>query len=144
MITVLNEQREARLHSGTASGESLWLDRAAIEEATGWSWKPEGLCHEETCVPIPRAQAGQWLRKQPGQQDGQQLDIASMWRHMGNPVSHDRAGQTWVLGTGSGQRAQSLTTLQAPDFELPDASGQMHRLSDYRGKKVLLVTWASW
>ena len=27
----------------------------------------------------------------------------------------------------------------APDFELPDAHGVMHRLSDYRGSRVVLV-----
>lgn len=26
----------------------------------------------------------------------------------------------------------------APDFELPDQNGDMHKLSDYRGKKVIL------
>jgi peroxiredoxin len=34
--------------------------------------------------------------------------------------------------------------LMAPDFTLPDLSGTPRRLSDLRGKKVLLVTWASW
>ena len=28
--------------------------------------------------------------------------------------------------------------IQAPDFELPDQDGVMHKLSDYRGKKVIL------
>ena len=32
----------------------------------------------------------------------------------------------------------------APDFELKDRDGNVVRLSDFRGKKVLLVTWASW
>jgi hypothetical protein len=27
---------------------------------------------------------------------------------------------------------------------LPDLDGNLHRLSDYRGKKVLLSAWASW
>ena len=30
------------------------------------------------------------------------------------------------------------TGTKAPDFELPDQNGQMHRLSGYRGKKVIL------
>ena len=30
------------------------------------------------------------------------------------------------------------TGIKAPDFELPDQNGQIHRLSDYRGKKVIL------
>ena len=32
----------------------------------------------------------------------------------------------------------------APDFALPDREGKLVRLSDFKGKKVLIVTWASW
>ena len=32
----------------------------------------------------------------------------------------------------------------APEFVLPDRSGNEVRLSDFRGKKVLLLAWASW
>ena len=32
----------------------------------------------------------------------------------------------------------------APAFELPDLSGRTHRLSDLRGKVVLLFFWATW
>jgi len=28
---------------------------------------------------------------------------------------------------------------KAPDFELPDQNGKMHKLSDYRGKKVFFI-----
>ncbi len=32
----------------------------------------------------------------------------------------------------------------APDFTLQDIKGQTHKLSDYKGKNVMLVFWATW
>jgi len=32
----------------------------------------------------------------------------------------------------------------APDFTLADTDGQKHRLSNYRGKNVIIVFWATW
>ena len=32
----------------------------------------------------------------------------------------------------------------APDFNLTDITGKQHKLSDYRGKNVMLVFWATW
>ncbi|MBS0446308.1 MAG: TlpA family protein disulfide reductase [Proteobacteria bacterium] len=136
MITILHEARETRHPDSSADGEALWLDAPAVEAATGWQWKPEGLCRGTVCMPLAAAGAGE-LR------DGR-LDIAAAWRRSGQPVVHDAASRTWVLGTGAQQRGAALATLQAPDFELPDLDGNMHRLSDYRGRKVFLATWASW
>lgn len=33
---------------------------------------------------------------------------------------------------------------KAAEFELQDIDGQLHRLSDYRGKVIVLNFWASW
>ena len=137
MITVLHDQRESRWPDAAADGDALWLDAAAIEQATGWTWKPEGLCHGDICIPIPAAANREFVRDD-------QLDLAALWRHSGQPVVHDAESRIWVLGTGAAQRAAALARLQAPDFELPDLQGRMHRLSDQRGRKVFLATWASW
>lgn len=137
MVTLIHEQRESRCESAEVRGEGLWLDAAAIAGATGWVWKPEGLCHGETCVPLAGAAAA-------GEVRGERLDLAALWRRRGQPVVHDAASSVWVLGTGAAERGAALATLEAPDFELPDLDGRMHRLSHYRGQKVFLATWASW
>jgi peroxiredoxin len=33
---------------------------------------------------------------------------------------------------------------EAPDFTLTDLNGKEHKLSDYKGKEVMLVFWATW
>lgn len=33
---------------------------------------------------------------------------------------------------------------RAPDFALPDLAGKRHKLSDYRGKLVVVNFWATW
>jgi hypothetical protein len=76
--------------------------------------------------------------------DGDRVNAAAFWRRLGNPIVHDASGRIWAFGTGASDRASSLQSLEAPDFELPDLAGVPHRLSDQRGKKVLLATWASW
>lgn len=136
MITVLHEQRQTALSDARAEGEALWVTRDEVAQATDWQWKPEGLCREAVCVPLPKS--GAPIARED------RLDLAAAWRHMGHPVIHDARGETWVLGTGAQQRAQTLSSGEAPDFMLSDLSGRAHRLSSYRGRKVLLVTWASW
>lgn len=137
MIRVLSDERDVRLPSAIADGDALWLDRADVLRATGWTWKPEGLCRDETCMPIPRSAARSLV-------DGDRLDVAAFWREAGWPVVHDDAKRVWVLGTGASQRADALASGLAPDFALPDLDGRLHRLSDHRGKRVFVSTWASW
>jgi cytochrome oxidase Cu insertion factor (SCO1/SenC/PrrC family) len=60
------------------------------------------------------------------------------------PSAYDAKHQVWVFGPRSDHQNAFVASLAAPNFTLPDMNGKMHSLSDFRGKKVLLVTWASW
>lgn len=137
--TLLHEDRQTPLPAAQADGDALWLSADEIARATGWAWKPEGLCRDEACVPIPRE--GGWVRH-----DGAEprLDLARLWRRMGQPLARDAAGSAWAFGTGAAQHSDALNSLQVPDLGWPDLSGQRVRLADHRGKRVCLVTWASW
>ena len=137
MVTVLSEQIETDCPTARAEGENLWMGKEELERATGWSMKPQGLCRGDTCVPVPAVQTADFVA-------GDGVNAAAFWRRMGNPIVRDDAGEVWVLGTSASHRSTSLQSLQAPDFALPDLAGVTRRLSEHRGKKVLLATWASW
>lgn len=129
MAIVLSESGEHTV----AAADGLWLSADDAERVTGWTLKPEGMCRDEACVPLP---AGEM-------QDGR-VDVAAFWRRLGHPVLHDAARETWVLGLGAEARNSALAGLEAPDFTLPDLDGRPHTLSALRGRKVFLATWASW
>lgn len=137
MVILLTDKGEVSAASAHVEGERLWLSEADLDAATGWSLRPEGLCWGGVCVPIPPGCEGELRR-------GGRVDVAALWRHLGKPVLHSEDGGAWALGEGARDRARALQSLEAPDFTLPDSSGRMHSLSDHRGKKVLLVSWASW
>jgi peroxiredoxin len=58
-------------------------------------------------------------------------------------------GMLWVPVSGAISRAKQAENLAldgvlAPEMETVDLDGQTHRLSDYRGRVVLLNVWATW
>lgn len=127
---------------GTAHEESdhLWITTADLKRATHFEVKPQGVCRDELCFPLPKAKQQEFVRKDAGKS---WFNLTAFAQLVHQPVAHDAAVSTWYFGLRSDQR-QGLNSLQAPDFTLPDIHGKPHRLSDHRGKKILLVTWASW
>jgi AhpC/TSA family len=101
----------------------------------GWELHPEGLCREGLCIPVPE---GVELEV------GGRIDLGALARVLDRPLALDLQEQVAYLGVSAGDRARALRSLSAPDFTLPDLAGRPHRLSDHRGKKVLLVAYASW
>ena len=120
----------ARLDGGAAR-----LSRGALEQALGWALRPEGLCRGSVCVPVRHAAA---LETPEG------VDLAAVAAALGRPLALDVEEGAAYVGIGADERARSLAALEAPDFTLPDLDGRPHSLGEHRGKKVLLVAYASW
>jgi hypothetical protein len=110
---------------------SRLLKPADLERATGWVIKPEGACKDDRCVPL-----GESVER-----DGL-IDLDAFANRMQMALVHDAAAGIWSLGTETSGRA--LSTAVAPEFSLPDVNGDVFELRSLRGRKVLLVAWASW
>jgi hypothetical protein len=105
------------------------VSAAELERVTGWTLKPEGLCRDERCVPFASAS-----------QDG--IDLADVAQALGMPLVEEPRAGLWALGPESGGKA--LETAILPDITLPDLTGRPFRFASLRGRKALIVAWASW
>jgi hypothetical protein len=135
MVTILNENNVTELDG--VAGSALWVNRDDMTAATGWTLKPEGFCKDEVCVPVPADKSGELIADD-------KVNLSEAWRLMVKPVAASSDGDVWSLGEAANDRNDAMLSLEAPDFSLPDFSGKLHSLTDFRRKRVLLITWASW
>jgi hypothetical protein len=115
----------------------LWLSADDLKRVSGFEFKPQGFCKGDVCVSVPDARKAEFVA-------AGRFNLAAIAGLLGQPVVTDDEHHAWSFGEAALERKRILTSLDAPDFSLPDLEGKMHSLSQYRGKKVLLVSWASW
>jgi hypothetical protein len=139
--TVLWGETAAEVGAAPAPSADLWVTTADLTRATGFVLKPQGVCREELCFPIPKARKAEFLA---ARSRVAWFNLSAFARLLDQPMAHDEAVSVWYFGPRPDQQRAALASLQAPDFTLPDMQGRRHSLADFRGKKVLLVTWASW
>jgi hypothetical protein len=131
--TVLYDGRAIVLNRATADGEALWIQNAELPSINGFELKPQGACREDICIPIPRSMM-----------NGSRFNLSAFARRVGQRVVADPAMRVWSFGEIPVVRGAFVESRQAPEFAVPDRKGRLIRLSQFRGKKVLVVTWASW
>ena len=140
--TVIHDDKPLHFERAIADSNALWLDAAELKKLARWELKPQGICRGDLCVPIPPGREREFGSKRDG------ANLAQLHRARrpdGQAVGRRREASRMVLRCRTPPSATTrCDSLEAPDFELPDLDGQLHRLSDYRGKKVFLLAWASW
>jgi hypothetical protein len=128
----------------TASAETskdLWVTMNDLKRATRFVVKPQGVCRDELCFPLPKNRKAEFVSKKGSVN---LFNLSEFARLVNQPAVRDEKNGVWYFGPRSQAHEGYLETLDAPDFSLPDMTGRKHSLSEYRGKKVLLITWASW
>jgi len=133
-FTLIDETHASTVEA-TLDGERVRLSPDAVRAALGWELKREGLCKGAICVPVGR------YRDRLNETG---IDLATFASLLERPLALDAAERAACLGASAADRSARLASLVAPDFTLPDLEGNLHSLSDQRGKKVLLIAYASW
>lgn len=129
--TVLYGDRSVSLDHARPQGGELWVRPKDLPNINEFALKPQGACRADICIPIPKSLTkGGWF------------DLTGFARKTGEAFIADSG--VWSFGEIPVLRGAYLNSRIAPEFSVPDRKGRLVRLSDFRGKKVLVVTWASW
>jgi hypothetical protein len=139
--TVIFEGAATVVGVSPIKSNDLWVTLKDLKRATGFVVKPQGICRDELCFPIPRGGRAEFIARKDGLT---WFNLSAFARLVKQPTTADVKNDVWYFGPRADAQNALLTSLEAPDFTLPDLVGKMHSLSDFRGKKVLLITWASW
>jgi len=132
-FTILGEGSAVEVDASTDGGP-VRLSVEGVEQALGWELTEEGFCLGPVCYPLPPDTD---LVTDAG------IDLTRLAALIDRPIALDETEGAAYLGVSARERSQELELLYAPEFTLPDLDGNLHSLSDHRGKKVL-VAYASW
>ncbi len=116
-----------------ARGDALWILKTDLPRINDFELKPQGACREDVCIPIPATMVR-----------GSYFNLSAFAKRVGQRVIADASARIWSFGEIPVVRGAFLESRMAPDISIPDRKGRNVQLSQFRGKKVLLVTWASW
>ena len=137
-FTMIENGRSFEISATTgakADGSTLRIATEPLLGALGWEQKTEGLCQGDVCIPIA---------SRPDLITPAGVDLRGLGEILGRPVAIDLEESVASFGAETTAHGRALAEGFAPDFTLPDLSGKEHSLSSFKGKKVLLIAYASW
>lgn len=139
--TVMYNERVVEIAQTLPDASDLWVTPEDLTRINDFELKPQGACLAELCIPVLQDRDSDLYVKRQGQDWFNVTELADMLQQA---WIADYADNVWSFGGMPVERQAFFESAEAPDFALPDRNGDIVRLADYRGKQVLLLTWASW
>lgn len=111
--------------------DNLWIKQKDLPRINQFEVKPQGACRADVCIPLSKTlKNGDWF------------NLTGFADKIGEAFVADQ--NVYSFGEIPVLRGAFYNSRIAPDFAVPDRQGKLVHLSDFRGKKTLVITWASW
>ena len=129
--TVLFGENTVSLDKARVIDQNLWVQKQDLPRINEFEVKPQGACRADVCIPLSKTlKNGDWF------------NLTGFAGKLGEKVVADQ--NVYSFGEIPVLRGGFYNNRIAPDFAVPDRKGKVVHLSDFRGKKTLVITWASW
>lgn len=138
---VLYEDRVVELETTLADPNDLWIRPADLPEVNGFELKPEGACIDDICVPVRQDRDSEIFITREGRS---WFNVTALAERLDQRYVADHETGVWSFGSIPVRRSSFVDDAVAPDFTLPGIDGRHYSVSDFKGMKVMLLSWASW
>lgn len=129
--TVLFDENAIALDRARVDTQNLWVQSKDLPRINQFEVKPQGACRADVCIPLSKTlKNGDWF------------NLTGFAHKIGESFVADQ--NVYSFGEIPVLRGSFYNSRIAPDFAVPDRKGRIVHLSDFRGKKTLVITWASW
>ena len=129
--TVLFGENAVALDKARSDAQGLWVLSKDLPRINEFEVKPQGACRADVCIPLSKnLKSGDWF------------NLTGFAHKISETFVADQT--VWSFGEIPVLRGGFYNSRIAPDFAVPDRKGKVVHLSDFRGKKALVITWASW
>jgi hypothetical protein len=129
--TVLFGENAVALDKVRNIDQNLWVQSKDLPRINEFEVKPQGACRADVCIPLSKSLKNRdWF------------NLTGFANKIGETVVAEQ--NVYSFGEIPVLRGGFYNSRIAPDFAVPDRKGKVVHLSDFRGKKALVITWASW
>src|SRR5262245_36869473 len=84
--TIVYDDIATEVTSSSDHPNQLWITTADLTRATKFELKPQGVCLEKLCFPLPKARKQEFLHKNSGQN---WFNLTAFAQLVQQPVAHD-------------------------------------------------------
>ena len=113
--------------------DALWIHKRDLPRVNGFALKPQGACRADLCIPIPKDMVR-----------GDHFNLTAFAKKAGQAIVADADARVWSFGKMQALGGGLSKSRMAPDVTVPNRFGRPVHLAGFRGRKALVVTWASW
>src|SRR5258708_38732730 len=84
--TIVYDDVASQLDRVNVDAGQLWITPADLTRATGFVIKPQGVCREELCFPLPQSRKAEFVRQENGTN---WVSLSAFAQLVHQPFAHD-------------------------------------------------------
>src|SRR5437870_4564866 len=115
--TVIYDGIATEVSAAPELSSDLWITTSDLTRTTRFVIKPQGVCRDELCFPLPKNRKAEFISNK---QSTTWFNLTEFARLIKQPFAADAKNSVWYFGPRPAELNGYLASLEAPNFTLPD------------------------